>query len=105
MDNLATHKPAALYETFSPEEAKRIWDRFEFIYTPKHGSWLNMAEIELNVLMGQCLNRRIDNIDTMKHEVNAWAQDRSNKNATIDWQFTNDKERVKLKKPYQTILT
>ena len=56
MDNLATHKPAALYETFSPVEAKRIWDRFEFIYTPKHGSWLNMAEIELNVLMGQCLN-------------------------------------------------
>ena len=60
MDNRNTHKPTALYETFLPEEVKRIWDRFEFIYTPKHGSWLNMAEIELNVLMGQCINRRID---------------------------------------------
>ncbi len=103
MDNLATHKPAALYEAFPPEEAKRIWDRFEFIYTPKHGSWLNMAEIELNVLMGQCLNRRIDNMDTMKYEANAWAQDRNNKNATINWQFTNDKARVKLKRLYPTI--
>ena len=105
MDNLPTHKPAALYEAFPPEEAKRIWDRFEFIYTPKHGSWLNMAEIELNVLMGQCLNRRIDNIETIKQEVNAWQQDRNNKEATINWQFTNDKARIKLKKLYPTILT
>jgi transposase len=105
MDNLGTHKPAALYETFAPQEAKRIWDRFEFIYTPKHGSWLNMAEIELRVLMGQCLNRRIDNIETMKHEVNAWQQDRNHKNATIHWQFTNDKARVKLKRLYPTILS
>jgi hypothetical protein len=105
MDNPATHKPAALYEAFPPEEAKRIWDRFEFIYTPKHGSWLNMAEIELNVLMGQCLNRRIDNIETIKQEVNAWQQDRNNKEATINWQFTNDKARIKLKKLYPTILT
>ena len=103
MDNLATHKPAALYEAFPPEEAKRIWDRFEFIYTPKHGSWLNMAEIELNVLMGQCLNRRIDNMETMKQEVNAWQQDRNNKEAKINWQFTNDKARIKLKKLYPTI--
>ena len=66
MDNLNTHKPSALYETFPPQEAKRIWDRFEFIYTPKHGSWLNMAEIELNVLMGKCLNRRIDDMTTIK---------------------------------------
>ena len=66
MDNLATHKAAALYDAFPPDEAKRIWDRFDFIYTPKHGSWLNMAEIELNVLMGQCLNRRIDKIEAMK---------------------------------------
>jgi transposase len=72
MDNLATHKAAALYEVYSPVEAKRIWDRFEFVYTPKHGSWLNMAEIELNVLMGQCLNRRIDNIQTMTEEAKAW---------------------------------
>jgi DDE superfamily endonuclease len=104
MDNLGTHKPAALYETFAPEEAKRIWDRFEFIYTPKHGSWLNMAEIELRVLMGQCLNRRIDNIETMKQEVKAWQEVRNNKEATINWQFTNDKARVKLKRLYPTIL-
>jgi len=105
MDNYATHSPAALYEAFPPEEAKRIWDRFEFIYTPKHGSWLNMAEIELHVLMGQCLNRRIDNIETMKQEVNAWQEVRNNKEVTINWQFTNDKARIKLKKLYQTILT
>jgi len=103
MDNLATHKAAALYDAFAPEEAKRIWDRFEFIYTPKHGSWLNMAEIELNVLIGQCLNRRIDQIDTMKQEVQAWQQDRNNKEATIKWQFTNDKARIKLKRLYPTI--
>lgn len=105
MDNLNTHKPAALYETFPPEEAKRIWDRYEFIYTPKHGSWLNMAEIELNVLMGQCLNRRIDNIETMKKEVCAWQHNRNNKKSIINWQFTTDKSRVKLKRLYPTILS
>jgi hypothetical protein len=105
MDNYGTHKPAALYETFPPQEAKRIWDRFEFIYTPKHGSWLNMAEIELHVLMGQCLNRRIGKIEEMKKEVEAWQQDRNNKEAKINWQFTNDKARVKLKKLYPTLLT
>lgn len=104
MDNLNTHKPSALYETFSPEEAKRIWDRFEFIYTPKHGSWLNMAEIELNVLMGQCLNRRIDNTKTIEEEVTAWQEDRNNKKSTINWQFTSSKARIKLKKLYPTIL-
>ena len=103
MDNLATHKAAALYEVFEPQEAKRIWDRFEFIYTPKHGSWLNMAEIELNVLMGQCLNRRIDKIELMKEEVQAWQKDRNNKNAVINWQFTNEKARIKLKRLYPTI--
>jgi len=97
MDNYGTHKPAALYEAFAPEEAKRIWDRFEFIYTPKHGSWLNMAEIELHVLMGQCLNRRIDNIKTMEKEAKAWQESRNNKEAKINWQFTNDKARIKLK--------
>jgi hypothetical protein len=96
MDNLATHKPAALYEVYPPVEAKRIWDRFEFVYTPKHGSWLNMAEIELNVLMGQCLNRRIDKMKTMKEEVEAWQLDRNNKEATINWQFTNQEARIKL---------
>ena len=102
-DNLSTHKAAALYDTFKPEEAKRIWDRFELIHTPKHGSWLNMAEIELNVLMRQCLKRRIDKIETMEEEVTAWQQDRNNKEATINWQFTNEKARVKLKRLYPTI--
>jgi hypothetical protein len=104
MDNYGTHKPAALYETFTPSEAKRIWDRFEFIYTPKHGSWLNMAEIELHVLTGQCLNRRIDTIQEMKKEVNAWQQDRNNKEAKINWQFTNEAARIKLKRLDPTIL-
>ena len=103
MDNLGTHKPAALYEAFPPQEAKRLWDRYEFIYTPKHGSWLNMAEIEINVLMGQCLNRRIDKIETMKQEVSAWQEDRNNKQSTINWQFTTDSARVKLKRLYPTI--
>ena len=104
MDNLATHKAAALYEVYSPAEAKRIWDRFELVYTPKHGSWLNMAEIELNVLMGQCLNRRIDNMQTMKDEVEAWHIDRNNKEAIINWQFTNQNARIKLKRLYPTIV-
>jgi len=105
MDNLSTHKPSALYETFPPDEAKRIWDRFEFVYTPKHGSWLNMAEIELNVLMGQCLNRRIDSMDVVKQEVKAWEDSRNNKDVSINWQFTNDKARIKLKRLYPTIST
>jgi len=105
MDNLATHKASALYEVYPPQEAKRIWDRFEFVYTPKHGSWLNMAEIELNVLMGQCLNRRIDNMKTMKQEVYAWKEHRNNKKAIINWQFTNKEARVRLKRLYPTILS
>jgi hypothetical protein len=103
MDNLSTHKPGALYEVFEPAEAKRIWDRFEFVYTPKHGSWLNMAEIELNVLMGQCLNRRIDNMETIKQEAMAWQKHRDNKDAKINWQFTNEKARIKLIKLYPSI--
>jgi hypothetical protein len=104
MDNLATHKPSALYEAFSPAEAKRIWDRFEFVYTPKHGSWLNMAEIELNVLTKQCLNRRIDNMETIKDEVQAWQAHRNGKKAAINWRFTTKDARIKLKKLYPTIL-
>jgi len=103
MDNLNTHKPSALYETFTPEEAKRIWDRFEFIYTPKHGSWLNMAEIELNVLMGQCLKRRIDNMTTIREETEAWQKNRNNKKAKINWQFTTKGARIKLKRLYPTL--
>ena len=99
----ATNK-SALYETFEPKEAKRILDRFEFVYTPKHGSWLNIAEIELNVLMGQCLNRRIDNMKTMKEEVKAWESHRNNKKTVINWQFTTQDARIKLKRLYPTIL-
>ena len=103
MDNLASHSAAALYETFEPAEAKRIWDRLEFVYTPKHGSWLNMAEIELNVLTKQCLNRRIDNMKTVREEVNAWQNHRNNKDAKIKWQFTTKDARVKLHRLYPSI--
>lgn len=103
LDNFGTHKPAALYEAYEPVEAKRIWDRFEFVYTPKHGSWLNMAEIELNVLMGQCLNRRIGEIETMQREVKAWQAYRNNKEAKIVWQFTCADARIKLSKLYPSI--
>lgn len=104
MDNLATHKASALYEAFPPKEAKRIWDRFELVYTPKHGSWLNMAEIELNVLMGQCLKRRISNLGIMEKEVTAWQTHRNNKTAKINWQFTNADARIKLARLYPTII-
>ena len=97
-------KSGALYEAFEPAEAKRIRDRFEFVYTPKHGSWLNMAEIELNVLMNQCLDRKISDMNTIKKEVAAWQKHRNNKECKINWQFTNQDARVKLKKLYPTIL-
>jgi len=103
MDNYNTHSASAFYETFEPKEAKRLWDRFEFIFTPKHGSWLNMAEIELHVLNGQCLNRHIDTIDLIKEEIAAWQSNRNNKKSTINWQFTNKEARVKLKKLYPSI--
>jgi transposase len=103
MDNLNTHKPGSLYERFSPKQAKRIWDRFEFVFTPKHGSWLNMAEIELNVLNGQCLNRRIDNMETIINEVDAWQNHRNNKNSKINWRFTTKDSRIKLKRLYPSI--
>lgn len=102
MDNLGTHKPGALYETYKPEKAKQLWDRFDFVYTPKHGSWLNMAEIELNVLMGQCLNRRIDNIEKVMKEVEAWQTERNNRQSKINWQFTTGNARTKLKRLYPT---
>lgn len=100
MDNFKTHAPSALYETFEPAEAKRIWDRFEFVYTPKHGSWLNMAEIELHVLNSQCLNRHISTIEEVTKEVGAWQNDRNNKDSSINWQFTTKESRVKLKRLY-----
>ena len=103
MDNLNTHTPGSLYETYAPEIAKAIWDRFEFVFTPKHGSWLNMAEIELNVLHRQCLNRRIDNMPEMKTQCLAWQHHRNNMDATINWQFTAEDARTKLKRLYPTI--
>ena len=103
MDNFKTHEPGAFYETFSPEKAKVLWDRFEFVFTPKHGSWLNMAEIELNVLTGQCLNRRIDNIEDIKNEAEAWQHYRNNKYAKVNWQFTTKDARIKLSRLYPTL--
>lgn len=103
MDNLNTHSPGSLYETFEPDQAKAIWDRFEFVYTPKHGSWLNMAEIELNVLTGQCLNRRIDDIAVVRQEVRAWQEFRNNNNAKVNWQFTTEDARIKLSRLYPTL--
>jgi hypothetical protein len=103
MDNLNTHSAASLYETFAPDKAKALWDRFEFIHTPKHGSWLNMAEIEINVMVRQCLNRRIDNIETVQSEVAAWQSHRDNLQAKVNWQFTTADARVKLKRLYPTV--
>ena len=103
MDNLNTHKAGSLYEVFPPKEAKRIWDRFDFVYTPKHGSWLNIAEIELSVLSRQCLGRRIDNITTVIEQCDAWQKHRNNMNATINWQFNSKDARIKLKRLYPTL--
>lgn len=102
MDNLNTHTPYSLYDTFLPEEAKRLWDRFEFVYTPKHGSWLNMAEIELNVLHSQCLSTRMETIEEVTQHVKAWQDYRNNLNAKVNWQFTSDDARIKLKRLYPT---
>lgn len=104
MDNLNTHKAGSLYETFIPSKAKSLLDRFEFVYTPKHGSWLNMAEIELNVLIKQCLSRRIGSIELMSKEVNYWQKQRNTFGAKIDWQFTTDDARIKLKRLYPTVV-
>lgn len=103
MDNLNTHIPGSLYETFEPDKARWLWGRFEFVYTPKHGSWLNMAEIELNVLTGQCLNRRIDDIEVVRKEVRAWKESRNNKTAKVNWQFRTEDARIKLSRLYPTI--
>ena len=103
MDNLNTHSPGSLYETFAPQAAKALWERFEFVYTPKHGSWLNMAEIELNVLIKQCLDRRIDTREEMQAEVAAWQRRRNNRNSSINWQFTMPDARIKLKRLYPTL--
>jgi hypothetical protein len=105
MDNLNTHTSGSFYEAFRPVEAKQLWDRFDFIFTPKHGSWLNMAEIELNVLTGQCLNRRLDNIEDVRKETAAWQDYRNNKKSIVNWQFSADDARIKLTRLYPSIDT
>lgn len=104
LDNLSTHTPAALYQTFEPHEALRILQKLEFHYTPKHGSWLNMVEIELSVLSRQCLRQRIPKIETMQREVEAWQQHRNARRATVNWQFTAANPRSKLKRLYPALM-
>ena len=102
-DNLSTHKPASLYEAFPAEEARRLVERFEWHYTPKHGSWLDLAETELSVLSCQCLDRRIPDKATLIKEVAAWQNDRNKNHAKADWQFTTKDARIKLKRLYPTL--
>jgi hypothetical protein len=100
MDNLNTHTPASLYETFEPEEAKRLAERLQIHYTPKHGSWLNMAEIELSVLSRQCLERGVPDFEALEREANAWQDRRDGAGITVDWRFSTDDARIKLKRLY-----
>jgi hypothetical protein len=103
LDNLNTHTGAALYDTFAPDKARRLLDRLEFHYTPKHASWLNMAEIEIGVLSRQCLNRRIDNAQTMAEEIAAWETKRNADGVKLHWTFTISVARAKLRKLYPSI--
>lgn len=105
LDNLNTHTPASFYAAFAPQEARRLVERFEFHYTPKHGSWLNMAEIELSVLNRQCLDRRFSDKETLSSEVNAWETERNACVMTVDWRFTTADARIKLKHLYPKIQT
>ncbi len=102
-DNLNTHSPASLYEAFAPDEARRLFERFEWHYTPKHGSWLDLAESELAVLSGQCLDRRIPDRATLEREVAAWLKRRNTNNAKADWRFTTADARIKLKSLYPVL--
>jgi hypothetical protein len=102
-DNLNTHSPASLYEAFEPAEARRLMNRFEVHYTPKHGSWLDMAEIELSILGRQCLSRRIDNVHDLRREVKAWETARDTAGTKVNWQFTTSDARIKLRKLYPSI--
>jgi len=102
MDNLNTHTIGSLYEYLPPEQAKALFERFVFVYTPKHGSWLNMAEIEINTLIIQCLDRRISDIELMRSEVSAWQRTRNEEKHNIQWQFTTEDARIKLHRLYPT---
>ena len=103
MDNLNTHVGASLYKAFPPKEARRILEKLEIHYTPKHGSWLNMAEIELSILSRQCLDRRIPDQQTLKKEVKAWTEKRNQNPAPMNWRFTTEDARIKLRRPYPKI--
>lgn len=103
LDNLNTHKKASLYEVFEPAEAKRIADKLEIHYTPKHGSWLNMAEIEISILSRQCLAERMDNIKRLEKEVMAWTEKRNTIDGKVNWRFTTADARIKLRKLYPSI--
>ena len=100
MDNLNTHSPSSFYEAFSPQEARRLTERLEIHYTPKHGSWLNIAECELSVLGRQCLARRIDDGRRLAEEIAAWQRDRNRGSNRVNWQFTTDDARIKLRRLY-----
>jgi hypothetical protein len=102
-DNLNTHSPASLYEAFEPAEAQRLAERFEFHYTPKHGSWLDMAEIELGILGRQCLSQRIDTIEDLRRQAKAWEKSRDEAEAKVNWQFTTVDARIKLRRLYPSI--
>lgn len=102
-DNLNTHSPACLYERFAPEEARRIATRIEWHYTPEHGSWLNIAECELSVLARQCLARRIPDREALTHEASAWEEERNSAQVRVDWQFTTQDARIKLKRLYPVV--
>jgi hypothetical protein len=103
LDNLSTHAPAAFYEAFEPAEARRLCERVEWHYTPKHGSWLNVAELELSVLARQCLDRRIPDMATLTREVAAWERERNAAVVRVDWQFTTADARTKLKRLYPSV--
>lgn len=102
-DNLNTHHISSLYEAFPPEKARALAKRIEMHHTPKHGSWLNVAEIELNVMTVQCLGRRFENLQTLEHELSAWESSRNATQDVVDWQFTTDDARVKLKRLYPNV--
>jgi hypothetical protein len=99
-DNLSTHSPAAFYESFPPEVARSLTKRIEFVYTPVHGSWLNMVEIELSVLVRQCLKRRLPDVKTLQREAQAWCGERNRLGTGVDWRFTTDDARTKLRSLY-----
>ena len=103
MDNLNTHKLASLYEAFPPEQARRLAERFEVHHTPKHGSWLNVAEIELSVLARQCLDRRIESVDELLKELEPWAEERNDRAVGVNWRFTTADARIKLRRLYPAV--